>query len=310
MSTKLTEIVDYFKDLQNDICKSLEVLDGKKNFREDLWDRPEGGGGRSRIIENGDVFEKGGVNFSHVHGKLPEVLKSAERNAEHFDATGVSIVIHPNNPFVPIIHMNVRYFQMDNGEYWFGGGIDLSPAYVIEEDAQFFHERLKAACDKNDESFYPKFKKWCDEYFYIKHRNEMRGVGGIFFDHLKSANSERGRSEYGRSEYGRSEHNPWKFVQSVAESFVPIYAELVNRNKDKSFTETNRDWQLYRRGRYVEFNLVYDRGTHFGLKTNGRIESILMSLPPQANWVYDHKPEQGSAEEKTVELLQGRDWVR
>lgn len=286
----LEEIVEFFKKLQDEICVALEEIDSQSKFRQDLWERPEGGGGRTRIIENGVVFEKGGVNFSHVHGKIPEVLISEERNAEHFDATGVSIVMHTQNPFVPIIHMNVRYFQMDDGSYWFGGGIDLSPAYANEKDTRFFHKSLKAVCDESDSTYYDKYKKWCDEYFYIKHRKEMRGVGGIFFDQLKADSS-------------------WEFVKSLGQSFVPIYSELISSNRDKEFSQLNRAWQLYRRGRYVEFNLVYDRGTHFGLKTNGRIESILMSLPPQANWVYDLKPEHGSAEENTLALLQPRDWT-
>lgn len=299
---ELAEIVEFFKGLQDNICASLEALDGKVEFHEDPWDRPEGGGGRSRIIENGKAFEKGGVNFSHVHGPLPEVLKSETRNASSFHATGVSIVIHPQNPLVPVIHMNVRYFEMPpeegfEGDCWFGGGIDLSPAYLSNEHAQFFHSSLKAACDKSDMAYYPKFKKWCDNYFYIKHRKEMRGIGGIFFDHLKPDDK-------------KSKADLFQFVKDVGESFVPIYQKLVEENISKSYSQKEKDWQYIRRGRYTEFNLVYDRGTHFGLKTNGRIESILMSLPPVANWKYNHHPEPESEEARMLEMFQPQDWAK
>jgi len=228
-------------------------------------------------------------------------LKSETRSADFFHATGVSIVIHPNHPMIPIIHMNVRYFEMrehENGKVvdaWFGGGIDLSPAYPNEEDVLFFHQYLKNACDKYDMSYYPAFKKWCDEYFTIVHRHQMRGVGGVFFDHM-------------RGDEQKSLDQIFAFVQDIGNSFVPIYKEVVQRNRSKTYTETNKKWQLMRRGYYTEFNLVYDRGTHFGLKSNGRIESILMSLPPQAEWVYNFIPEENSAEYKALVYFQPTDW--
>ena len=301
METSLNDIKKYLTDLQSNICSSLEILDGKAVFIDDAWQREEGGGGLSKVIQNGNVFEKGGVNFSHVHGILPDVLKSETRNANYFHATGVSIVIHTQNPFVPIIHMNVRYFCMSetaDGEIideWFGGGIDVSPAYPNKEDTLYLHTILKSACDKFDDTFYPKFKTWCDDYFTIKHRNEMRGVGGIFFDHLRPKNEDDKKYLF-------------NFLQEIGNSFVPIYSLIVERNKHKPFTEKNKEWQFVRRGRYAEFNLVYDRGTHFGLKTNGRIESILMSLPPHAEWKYNFHPEKDSDEEKTLAFFQPIDW--
>jgi coproporphyrinogen III oxidase len=302
MKIELETIKKYLLLLQQDICNELEILDGKALFINDKWERPEGGGGLSKVIQNGNVFEKGGVNFSHVHGVLPEVLKSEARSAQYFHATGVSIVIHPQNPFVPIIHMNVRYFCMTDTvdgeitEEWFGGGIDMSPAYPNEVDTLHLHNTLKIACDKYDANFYTKFKNWCDEYFTIKHRNEMRGVGGIFFDHL------RPKSE-------SEKQHLFSFLQAVGNSFIPIYSEIVLNNRNCTFTEKNKEWQFIRRGRYTEFNLVYDRGTHFGLKTNGRIESILMSLPPHAEWKYNFIPEQGSEEAKAAKFFQPQDWV-
>jgi coproporphyrinogen III oxidase len=236
------------------------------------------------------------VNFSAVYGKLPENVKQALGVSEDdFFATGVSIVIHPNHPWVPIIHMNIRYFEMtgESGKNmkWFGGGIDLTPHYVIDEDAQFFHAKLKETCERFQEGFYGKFKKWADDYFFIKHRNETRGVGGIFYDRLSpdSTNLEWG--------------DIFEFSKAVGRTFLPVYTELIHRNRNKSVTEENKIWQYQRRSRYVEFNLVYDAGTKFGLETNGRIESILMSMPPQANWIYDFIPEPGSQEERTIKLL-------
>jgi coproporphyrinogen III oxidase len=288
-----TQIIESFKQLQDDICEGLETLDGS-TFREDLWDRPGGGGGRTRIIM-GDVIEKGGVNFSAVEGTMPDNIASAlglEKNK--FLATGVSIVLHPVNPFVPIIHMNVRYFETNTGKWWFGGGIDLTPHYIIEDDAQFFHQQLKAVCDKHDEAYYPKFKQWADDYFYVKHRKETRGIGGIFFDRL----------------FGESKKKYGDFVLDVGKTFLPTYLELARRNMNKDYIEDHLEWQKVRRGRYVEFNLVWDRGTKFGLDTDGRIESILMSLPPQANWIYEHNPTEGSPEKKTLNLLKkGIDWT-
>lgn len=289
MPTK-EEITEYFKKLQDDICQSLEMADGRGKFKEDQWQRDGGGGGRSRVIE-GQVIEKGGVNWSAVHGELPEkILTALNLPKAEFYATGVSIVLHPHNPNVPIIHMNVRYFEMSNGIFWFGGGIDLTPHYVEESDARFFHQSLKTACDNHHLDYYPKFKKWADDYFYVKHRQETRGIGGIFFDRLQETPD-------------FSKQNRFEFVQEVGESFVPIYTHLMAKNKDLAFSEREKNWQYMRRGRYVEFNLVWDKGTKFGLNTNGRTESILMSMPPMARWVYNFQPEPNSREAKTLNFL-------
>ena len=299
------EIAAWLQNLQSNICKALEDADGKAKFTKENWTRPEGGGGLTRVIDGGNVIEKGGVNFSAVHGEAPGFLFSEKEHTTQtekkegitFFATGVSIVIHPKSPMVPIIHMNIRYFEMSNGVYWLGGGIDLTPHYVNEADAKYFHSTLKTVCDRHHKEYYTKFKKWADDYFFINHRNETRGIGGIFFDRLNS------------SEEMSFEKN-LAFWKEVGEAFAPIYVELMKRNKDLPFTETEKQWQLIRRGRYVEFNLVYDKGTKFGLETNGRIESILMSLPPLASWLYDFKPQQGSKEEKTLALLKkGIDWA-
>jgi len=300
MSINKESISDWFKGLQDRICLGLESADGIGVFKEDNWERPQGGGGRTRIIQNGNVIEKGGVNFSAVFGKAPEFLINqlkADENAQFF-ATGVSIVIHPSNPHVPIIHMNVRYFEMSGGIAWFGGGIDLTPHYVKQKDGEFFHQQLKVACDKHDLEYYPEFKKWADNYFFIKHRQETRGIGGIFFDQLKSS------EKY-------SLEDRWKFVQEIGDSFLPIYTELMKRNRSSVFTDNEKQWQLLRRGRYVEFNLVYDRGTKFGLETDGRTESILMSLPNLAAWEYNFKVELDSPEQQTLgQLKKGIDWVK
>jgi len=297
-SSKLQEIVGYFKGLQDSICAGLEGLDGKGKFREDLWIRADGGGGRTRIIENGAVFEKGGVNFSHVHGRMPDVITQKLGLGEglHFDASGVSIVLHPHSPRVPIVHFNVRYFQMEDGTNWFGGGMDLTPIYVEKEDAHHFHSVLKATCDRFSPEYYPKFKAWCDRYFYIKHRKEMRGVGGLFFDHLKSKTMEEVEQYF-------------QFVQGVGDAFLKAYLPIASRRIHEPFGEKEKAFQLFRRSRYVEFNLVYDRGTKFGLDTGGRIESILMSMPPLASWTYNYQPEPHSKEAETIALLQARDWV-
>ncbi|MEA5402589.1 oxygen-dependent coproporphyrinogen oxidase [Arcicella sp. DC2W] len=292
-------ISEYFKELQNQICTALENADGKATFHEDVWQREGGGGGRSRVIQNGNVIEKGGVMFSAVWGDLHEKMLASMGLTEKVDffATGVSIVLHPNSPKVPIIHMNVRYFEMSNGTYWFGGGIDLTPHYVVEEDAVWFHQYLKSVCDQHDESYYPKFRNWADDYFFNTHRNETRGIGGIFFDYQKPSES-------------RNKQDLFGFVKAIGESFAPIYTHFMQKNKDLPFTENEKTFQMLRRGRYVEFNLVHDRGTKFGLETNGRTESILMSMPPMAQWVYDYKAEKGSEEEKTLSLLKkGINWV-
>ena len=294
------EIEGFFKELQDDICNGLEKADGKAKFKEDIWERPEGGGGRTRVITNGSVIEKGGVNFSAVFGKCPDFLKK-ELNIPltedvQFFASGVSIVIHPLTPFVPIIHMNVRYFEAGKTS-WFGGGIDLTPHYIDENDAKHFHSVLKNTCDKFDPAYYPEFKKWADDYFYIEHRKETRGVGGIFFDKLSATGSIPLVQRY-------------EFVKAVGRSFLECYLPLVEKNKNKKYTEENRKWQLLRRGRYVEFNLVYDRGTKFGLFTNGRVESILMSMPPFAQWEYDFTPASQSTENQTLmSLKKGVSWI-
>jgi len=287
-------IRDWFITLQNDICKQLEETDGKGKFISDPWERKDGGGGVSRVLVGGDIIEKGGVNFSAVWGTTPEpVLRSLNlKPEEHSDffATGISIVLHPVNPMVPIIHMNTRYFEMTNGVWWFGGGIDLTPHYVDEADARYFHQQLKKTCDQHHPTYYPDFKKWADDYFFIKHRNETRGIGGIFFDYLKE-----------EKEFTKASR--FDFVKSVGSAFAPIYTYLMEKNHGLPFTDQHKHWQHLRRGRYVEFNLVWDRGTKFGLDTDGRTESILMSLPPQAQWVYNHQPALDSPEQRTLNLL-------
>ncbi|TZF84752.1 oxygen-dependent coproporphyrinogen oxidase [Pedobacter sp. BS3] len=293
------DIANAYRTIQDEICKGLETADGKGHFVEELWNREGGGGGRTRIIQHGNIIEKGGVNFSAVYGKLPATIKKAlQVDQDDFFATGVSIVIHPNHPMVPIIHMNIRYFELSDQVRWFGGGIDLTPHYIIDEDARFFHRHLKSVCDRYNPSFYSEFKTWADNYFFIRHRNETRGIGGIFYDRLNPEKS------------GLNWTQLFEFSKAVGRSFVPVYSELINRNRYKAVTEAQKQWQYQRRSRYVEFNLVYDAGTKFGLETNGRIESILMSLPPQANWVYDFQPEKGSEEERTLNLLKkGIDWL-
>ncbi|MFT4848638.1 MAG: coproporphyrinogen III oxidase [Sediminicola sp.] len=297
------QFVTYIKKLQNTITSKLEECDGKATFREDKWVRPEGGGGRTRVIENGNVFEKGGVNTSEVHGKLPESMQKyfGVKDADFF-ACGLSLVLHPKNPFVPTVHANWRYFELYNeaGDIvnsWFGGGQDLTPYYLFEEDAKHFHSVCKSACNNHNPQFYPKYKKQCDEYFYNTHRNEGRGIGGLFFDRLAVSETMKMQDWY-------------NFVSEVGNSFLEAYVPIVEKRKDIPFSEANKNWQEIRRGRYVEFNLVHDKGTLFGLKTNGRIESILMSLPPQVQWVYDHHPESGSEEEKLINALQNpKNWV-
>ena len=295
MNITRNDIADFMKTLQDEICTGLEAEDGGQKFQEDEWTHETGGGGRSRVMQHGNVFEKGGVNFSAVEGEMPEFMKErVNPNAKTFFATGVSLVIHPENPMVPIVHMNVRYFETDTGESWFGGGIDLTPIYVNEDQALFFHEKMKETCDQFDSTYYPKFKVWADEYFFNKHRKETRGIGGIFFDYLKP-------------DENKSKEDYFEFVKAVGRTFLKAYRPIVEANKDKDYTEQNKKWQLIRRGRYVEFNLVYDRGTRFGLETGGRIESILMSLPEHASWVYNYVPEPGSEEEKTQRALRAMD---
>lgn len=300
----------YIVNLQNQITAALEATDGVAKFREDIWERPEGGGGRTCVIENGKVFEKGGVNISAVHGKLPEAMQKMFNVGEaDFFACGISLVIHPRSPMVPTVHANWRYFEMYDTSTalstgsrkvinsWFGGGQDLTPYYLFEEDAAHFHQACKTACDKHNSDFYPKYKKQCDGYFWNTHRNEARGIGGLFFDYCK-ATPEMSMEDW------------FNFVKEVGNSFLDAYVPIVERRKDLPFTEAQKTWQEIRRGRYVEFNLVHDKGTLFGLKTNGRIESILMSLPPHVQWVYDHHPEPNSAEEKLINVLEKPvDWI-
>ncbi len=294
-------VKQYLLGLQDRICSELEQEDGQGRFTEESWERPEGGGGKSRVIANGAVFEKGGVNFSHVFGnQLPPSATAArpELAGRRFEAMGVSLVIHPHNPFVPTSHANVRFFiaEDDKAEpvWWFGGGYDLTPYYANEADCIAWHQTAKNACQPFGEEIYSRFKKWCDEYFYLKHRNEARGVGGLFFDDFNELGFEKS----------------FQFLQSVGDSYVKAYRPIVAKRKSTSYNEQQKDFQLYRRGRYVEFNLVYDRGTLFGLQSGGRTESILMSLPPTVKWQYNWHPEPGSAEaELTEKFLPHRDWV-
>ena len=293
----------YIEELQNRITAKLETDDGVAKFKEDLWERPEGGGGRTRVIENGKVFEKGGVNISSVHGKLPKSMQSYFNVGDvDFFACGLSLVIHPKSPMVPTVHANWRYFEMydQNGnivDQWFGGGQDLTPYYLFEEDAIHFHQTCKLACDKHNPNFYPEFKKKCDDYFYNAHRNEARGIGGLFFDYCKASKD-------------MTMQNWYNFVTEVGDSFLEAYVPIVEKRKGLTYIKEQRDWQEIRRGRYVEFNLVHDKGTLFGLKTNGRIESILMSLPPHVQWVYDHHPEKDSEEENLINVLKHpKNWV-
>jgi len=288
---------EFFSGLQDKICRALEEADGLARFKEDNWQREGGGGGRTRIMENGAVFEKGGVNFSAVAGVLPEQFAAkigegvAGAEGNEFFATGISLVLHPRNPYVPTVHANFRYLEKGQAS-WFGGGTDLTPYYPSREDVVHFHQTLKDVCDRYDADYYPRFKKWCDEYFFIKHRNETRGVGGIFFDYLQ----------------GDSE-KLFTFVQDAGKSFLSAYLPIVARRRDEIFGEREQKFQLIRRGRYAEFNLIYDRGTVFGLETRGRTESILMSLPPLASWVYDYKPEAGTVEAEAWTYFTPQEWL-
>lgn len=293
----------YIEQLQETITSKLEEVDGGTKFKEDLWKRAEGGGGRTRVIENGAVFEKGGVNISEVHGPLPPAMQHYFKVGEvDFFACGLSLVLHPKNPMVPTVHANWRYFEMYDKtgtiiDSWFGGGQDLTPYYLFEEDAQHFHQICKKACDAHNPNFYTEYKQKCDEYFWNAHREEARGIGGLFFDYCK-ASKEMSMEDW------------FNFVSEVGNSFLASYVPIVEKRKELSYSKEQRDWQEIRRGRYVEFNLVHDKGTLFGLKTNGRIESILMSLPPHVQWVYDHHPEVGSEEERLLEVLaHPKDWV-
>ncbi|KAI5432571.1 oxygen-dependent coproporphyrinogen-III oxidase, chloroplastic [Lathyrus oleraceus] len=299
------------REAQDSVCNAIEAADGGGKFREDVWSRPGGGGGISRVLQDGDVWEKAGVNVSVVYGQMPpDAYRAAKGGASAdqkpgpipFFAAGISSVLHPKNPFAPTLHFNYRYFETDAPkdapgaprQWWFGGGTDLTPAYIFEEDVKHFHSIQKQTCDKFDPTFYPRFKKWCDDYFYIKHRDERRGLGGIFFDDLNDYDQEMLLS----------------FATECANSVIPAYIPIIEKRKDLPFTERQKAWQQLRRGRYVEFNLVYDRGTTFGLKTGGRIESILVSLPLTSRWEYDHKPEVGSEEWKLLDAcINPKEWI-
>ncbi len=301
MEIDIEAVKTYLLQLQDNICDALALEDGGAGFLEENWTRPEGGGGRSRVIEEGATFEKAGVNFSHVSGgELPAsaTAQRPELAGRSFQAMGVSLVIHPHNPYVPTSHANVRFFvaEKEGKEpvWWFGGGYDLTPYYAFEEDVAHWHSTARDACQLHGKELYAEYKKWCDDYFFLKHRDEPRGVGGLFFDDLNSMGFEKSFS----------------FLRSVGDSFIPAYLPIVQRRKTMEYGERERDFQLYRRGRYVEFNLVYDRGTIFGLQTGGRTESILMSLPPLVKWRYDWKPEKGSPEAELYEkYLQPREWL-
>ncbi len=301
MTAKINDIRSYLLALQEKICNDLSSIDGKENFIVDAWNRPDGGDGISRVLEGGAVFERAGVNFSHVMGeKMPSAAtaKRPELAGCRFEALGVSLVIHPRNPYVPTTHANIRFFIATNtdGEstWWFGGGFDLTPYYPFEEDCVHWHEVSKAACAPFGDELYPKFKKWADDYFYLPNRSETRGIGGLFFDDFNEGGFE----------------SSFDFIKSVGDHFLKAYAPIVTKRKDLPFGEVQRDFQSYRRGRYVEFNLLYDRGTLFGMQFGGRTESILMSLPPQASWRYDWQPAPGSPEAGLYEnYLQARDWV-
>lgn len=303
MSTiQANSVKEFLLQLQSTICSSLEALDSAADFQTDSWDREEGGSGISRVISEGEVFEKGGVNFSHVFGDAMPASATATRPelaGRAWQAMGVSLVIHPRNPFVPTSHANFRMFVADKeGEesaWWFGGGYDLTPYYGIEEDCVHWHQQAKNACQPFGEEYYPRFKQQCDEYFQIKHRQEPRGIGGLFYDDFNELGFDKS----------------FEFVRSMANSYLQAYLPIVQKRKDSPYTDRHKQFQEYRRGRYAEFNLVYDRGTLFGLQSGvGRIESILMSLPPVARWIYDWQPQPGSEEEKlTTEFLKPREWV-
>lgn len=281
-----------FRDLQERICAGLEQIDGRR-FREDAWQRPGGGGGRSRVLIDGGVFEKAGVNFSEVFGQMsPEFAAQIPGEGLDFVAAGVSLVLHPRNPFVPTVHANFRYITKGS-KSWFGGGSDLTPYFPYREDVIHFHRAWKAVCTRHGPPVdYQRFKKWCDDYFYLPHRGEARGVGGIFFDYLEGDFEQL-----------------FAFVQDCGHQFLEAYLPIVRRRKDEAYSEQQRRFQEFRRGRYVEFNLLYDRGTIFGLKTGGRTESILMSLPPTVRWLYDYQPQAGSREAELYEFLKPRDWA-
>lgn len=291
-------VASAYREKQQQICFELASADGTAIFETDHWEK-EIGQGYTMVLENGGAIEKAAVNFSAVGGQVSERMRQALsiQDGEEYFATGISSIIHPRNVHVPITHMNVRFFQLSSGKAWFGGGIDLTPHYVNKKEASWFHQELKKVCDQFDMEFYREYKKWADDYFYLPHRNETRGVGGIFFDH------QDGTSEASFEKF-------FAFTQALAEAYPKIYIELLNNNREKEISEDERQWQLQRRGRYVEFNLLYDRGTKFGLESNGRTESIFLSMPPLASWTYDYQPDKGSKEEETLRLLKKEiDWI-
>jgi coproporphyrinogen III oxidase len=310
VSVLIDRAAEYFRALQDRIVAELERLDGSK-FREDQWTRPGGGGGRTRVLAEGGVFEKGGVNFSDVFGTFtPEFAATLPGEGTEFRATGISLVLHPRNPHVPTVHANFRRLQRGQSG-WFGGGADLTPYYLVPEDARHFHRTLKQACDEHHPSFHPRFKAWCDDYFFIPHRGEPRGAGGLFFDYL-GAGAERmaNRAPQATAPFEDDAERLFDFVRRAGDAFLPAYAPIVERRQHDRWTDAQRRWQLLRRGRYVEFNLVYDRGTIFGLRTDGRVESILMSLPPEVRWEYGHEPAPGTPEAATLEAIRARrDWA-
>ena len=297
--SNIDTVKDYLQGLQSHICTQLEQLDGKSSFASDAWQRPGGGGGKSRVLSGGDIFEQGGVGFSHVFGD--EMPPSATKHrpdlaGKKFQAVGVSLVLHPQNPYVPTTHANFRFFSAGDTDpvWWFGGGYDLTPYYPFRDDVEHWHKTAQAACARFGDDLYPRYKAWCDEYFYLKHRNETRGVGGLFFDDVCKPDFEQS----------------FAFLRSIGDSFLDAYTPIVERRAGMAFGERQRNFQLYRRGRYVEFNLIYDRGTLFGLQSGGRTESILMSLPPQVRWEYGWTPEPGSPEaELYQDYLQAQDWL-
>ncbi len=295
--SNIQQIKDYLLNLQGKICTAIENEDGTKKFITDNWQYTQGGGGISKVLEDGALIEKAGVNFSHVLGnKLPPsaTVQRPELIDKAFQALGVSLVIHPRNPYVPTVHMNLRFFCAENNVWWFGGGFDLTPYYAFEEDCKHWHQTAKAACDPFGANIYPQYKKWCDDYFYLKHRNESRGIGGLFFDDV--------------NQWGFD--HCFEFIKSIGDHFLLAYLPILQKRKNIAYGERERDFQCYRRGRYVEFNLVYDRGTLFGLQSGGRTESILMSLPPEVKWRYNWRPEEGTPEAELYEkFLKKKDWV-
>ena len=315
-------VSQFMQGIQDEICAGLEELDGEAKFQEDSWQREEGGGGRSRVMKDGRIFEQGGVNFSEVWGDNlpPSILKQRpEAEGHSFYATGTSMVLHPRNPYIPTVHLNYRYFEA-GPVWWFGGGADLTPYYPFAEDARHFHQTYKQACDNHHPEYYPVFKRWCDEYFYLKHRDETRGVGGLFFDYqdgsdplYRGPHSDKDAAIYSRQlppQANRSWEDLFAFIQECGQAFLPAYVPIAQKRQTTEYGDRERNFQLYRRGRYVEFNLVYDRGTIFGLQTNGRTESILMSLPPLVRWEYSYQPEPNTPEAQLYEVfLKPQNWV-